>query len=155
MSTTDYAKQIRTTLKAKHGWTSRQVSVRAEYFSMGSAIEVVIKDPCVPITAVKAVAEQAERIDRCQATGEILGGGNRYVNVSYNSDAMRVRAAAYLPAVEKAIAQIENSSLIEVEGTPYLIGKNQWDQPTLWGDNHLCECSTAEGIAQQIACRLE
>jgi hypothetical protein len=89
MNATEYAAQIRSTLKKAHGWSSRQVSVRSEYFSMGSSIDVIVKDPAIPLPVVKAVAEQAESIRRCEVTGEILSGGNRYVSVRYSHEAQQ------------------------------------------------------------------
>jgi hypothetical protein len=152
MTTTEHAKQIRETLKKRNGWTGRQVSVRAEYFSMGSSITVTIKDPTVPLGPVKEIAETAERISRCEITGEILSGGNRYVSVSYDHEALKVRSAAYLPAVEAALAKVQESSLIDVEGTSYMVGRDHFGRPTLWSDSLIHTGYDAESIAQQIAC---
>ena len=102
MTTTEHAAAIRAELKAK-GWGSKAVGVRSESFSMGSAIRVLIKDGSVPIQAVTVIAEAHERISRCQITGEILGGGNRYVSVSYSSEALEQRAAPYRDAVQAAL----------------------------------------------------
>ena len=151
-STTDRAKEIRDTLKRKYGWTSRQVSVRREYFSMGSSIDVVIKDPTIPIKPVEEIANAHEDISRDEYTGEILSGGNRYVHVAYDSDALRSRASAYLPGVEAALAQANGSSLIPVEGTKYMVGRDQFDRPTLWGDTFLHTGYDAQSIANHIAC---
>ena len=57
LTTTEHAAVIRNTLKRDHGWTSRQVSIRAEYFSLGSSITVIVKDPAIPLPVVKAIAE--------------------------------------------------------------------------------------------------
>ena len=93
MNTTEYAAKIRKELKEKHGWNSRQVSVRADYYSMGSSIHVEIKDASIPLGVVKEIAEQAERISRCEVTGEILGGGHRFVEVRYSREAEEAIAA--------------------------------------------------------------
>jgi hypothetical protein len=73
------ARRIRTALKAK-GWSCRKVSVRIDRFSMGSAIVVRILDATIPKAMVEAVANEFESVRR-DAFGEILGGGNRYVDV--------------------------------------------------------------------------
>jgi len=86
------AARIRKTLKGC-GITSRQVSVRARSYSLGSSIDINIHDPAVDIREVKNVAAAAERIHYCHASGEILGGANRFLNVEYSS-----RAAAALVA---------------------------------------------------------
>ena len=122
-SAADDAATIRSTLKREHGWTSRQVSVRAENFSLGSAVNVIVRDPAIPLPVVKAVAEDFERIRRCEVTGEILGGGNRYVSVKYSDEAQQIIGRRYADAVQRAVNQIEGASLIPVDGTDFLVGE--------------------------------
>jgi len=162
MNATEYAAQIRNTLKKAHGWSSRQVSVRAEYFSMGASIEVQVKDPAIPLPVVKAVAEQAESIRRCEISGEILSGGNRYVSVRYSHEAQQAIGARYLEAVEAAIARLspEHPSLLELIGdTGFLVGRRDW-LLTLWGPDsagclgqHNGPQSIAETIGALIVAR--
>lgn len=132
------AAAIRARLKAEHGWTSQQVSVRARNFSLGSAVDVFIKDPSVPLPPVKAIAEGAESIRRCEITNEILGGGNRYVHVRYERVAEEALTARWLPAVEAAVALIEPGSNIlkPVAGTPFYVGR-EGSHVTVWGE-HRC-----------------
>ncbi|MDE2098352.1 MAG: hypothetical protein KGL39_13950 [Patescibacteria group bacterium] len=85
MNTTESARIIRTELK-KLGITSRQVSVRTDYYSMGSAIRITVKDPAVSLHQVTEIAQPHEDIDRDSVTGEILSGGNTYVTVEYDMD---------------------------------------------------------------------
>ena len=157
MSTKEAAAAIRATLKKQYGWTSRQVSVQSDCYSMGSSIRVTIKDPAIYRADVEKVAEQYERIHRCEVTGDILGGCNRYVDVHYTSEALEARSVQYLPAVLKAVeerAQHGDNSLIPIDGTKYLLGKTQMDRLSLWSDSFLCEAYTAESIAHEIAGRL-
>jgi len=84
----DRAKKIRKTLKREYGWNAKQVSVRISRYSMGQSINVTIKDQQVPGRIVKAVAQDQESIDRCPASGEILSGGNTFVFVDYDYDAL-------------------------------------------------------------------
>jgi hypothetical protein len=90
---TEAAADIRKALKAK-GWTTRDVSVRAESFSMGSSIHIRIKNADVPLAPVSAIANDKEKIDRCHLTGDILSGCNRYVHVDYDHVAMDALAPA-------------------------------------------------------------
>lgn len=80
MPYTDPCKTIREELRRRHGWTSRQVSVRNDRGS----IRCTIKAPGVQLAAVKEIASQHEVIHRCERTGEILSGGNTYVSVSFD-----------------------------------------------------------------------
>ena len=153
MTTTEHAAEIRATLKREHGWTSRQVSVRANYFSMGSSIDVVVKDPAVPLPIVKAVAEKAERIDRDEMTGEILSGGNRYVSVHYGHEAQEIIARRYADPVQRAVNKVTpGSNVLEaVEGTGFFVGRPNEHRITLWDDDrYLTEGSTVEQVAGTI-----
>jgi hypothetical protein len=162
MNATEYAAQIRSTLKVKHGWTSRQVSVRAEYFSMGSSIEVTVKDPAIPLPVVKAIAEGAESIRRCEVSGEILSGGNRYVSVRYSHEAQQTIGARYLEAVQRAVEAVtpDSSRLEPIGDTGFLVGRpNAW-LLTLWGPDsagclgqHNGPQSIAETIGALIVAR--
>ncbi len=92
MTTKERAAAIRAELKSK-GWTSRDVSVRFEQFSLGSSVHVTIKNPAVPLAPVKAIASAHERIDYCPYSGEILSGSNRHVEVRYERRVLREMAA--------------------------------------------------------------
>lgn len=119
LSTTDRAAEIRAALKAR-GWSNRKVSVRSDYFSMGSSIDVEIKDPDVPEEAVKEIATAHERIDRCSITHEILSGCNRYVSVRYSHEARAALAAKHEAAVTEALEKAEAAGRgihAEIEGT--------------------------------------
>src|SRR3990172_189848 len=104
-TTTDAAAEIRAAYKAR-GWTDRQIGVRANYFSLGSSIDITIKDGQIPVHEAKKIAEGKERISRCEMTGEILGGGNRYVSVSVSQAAQQLKARRYIEAVEAAIDKL-------------------------------------------------
>lgn len=102
----DSAATIRAALKSRHGWTSRDVSVRSESFSLGSAVRVTIKRPGVRVADVTAIANGEETIHRCEASGEILGGSNRYVTVTMDYELVRpaaTRVKAHLAAIEPGV----------------------------------------------------
>lgn len=102
LSTKERCAAIRKQIKAQLGLNSRQVSVRKD----GGSISITIKVP-VSKKLVKAIAQGYQTIHRCQVSHEILGGGNTFVFVSYDSalvasiaDTDEVR-----DAVEKATVQ--------------------------------------------------
>lgn len=99
------ARQIRAALKQK-GWTSRDISVRSDTYSMGSSVDVVIKNPGIPQEAVEKIARGGERIRRDEATGEILGGGNTYIHVSYSHEALTALAEPWTPLVQAALDEL-------------------------------------------------
>jgi hypothetical protein len=107
------AQDIRKALKNELGLNARQVSVRTT--SAGS-IRVELKVP-VAIAPVKAIAEQAQRVSRCEYSGDILGGGNVFVFVSYAAgtldgivDAAAVEALEGDACLELDKIQIERDS---------------------------------------------
>ena len=158
-TTTQQAALIRHTLKQEYGWTSHQVSIKTDYFSMGSAIRIEIKDSAVPLPTVKAVAEQAERIRR-DSFGEILSGGNTYVTVSYSSEVLDIFGRRYADAVQRAVNQLEpgSSGLEPVEGTGFLVGKPDAYRLTLWDRESagmIQEANTVDTLAKTIGTLME
>lgn len=151
-STTDRVALIRKALK-DWGWSSRVVSVRSDYFSMGSAIRVEIKDPNVPLDVVRKIAEAHEEVRRCEYSGEILSGGNRYVSVHYSLEALDALSARYEPAVSAAAAKLapEGSSILEpVEGTAYMVGRPDKWRLTVWGDHGFIQQASNAADAARI-----
>lgn len=72
------AKKIREGLKAK--FPGQKFSVRSDSFSLGSAVRIEWMDG--PTEAqVSRIAQPHEAVTRDTMTGEILGGGNRYITM--------------------------------------------------------------------------
>jgi hypothetical protein len=107
LSTTEIAANLRKAYKAL-GWSSRKISVKSEYFSMGSSIDVTVKDASVDFAKVRTMAEGAEQIRRCEITHEILSGGNLYVGVALSRDVEQEIAADHLEACEAAVLELDN-----------------------------------------------
>lgn len=158
MNTTDRAAALRTAYKA-HGWTSRDISVKSQYFSMGSSIDVRVKNPAVPLATVTAMANDHESIRRCELTGEILSGGNCYVHVGYSHEAAAQIEAQYadvLSAAALELAAAEHNSLIPVGATGYLLGRDQYSGFALWlsGEGHLQSANAPIHLALTLHSRL-
>lgn len=73
---TDVAKEIRKELK--HQFPGTKFSVRTDQYSMGASIRIRWVDFPTP-EAVKKAVQPFERVQRDQATGEILCGGNLFI----------------------------------------------------------------------------
>lgn len=86
------ADAIRAALKAK-GISRKQVSVRHDHYSMGSTIRVKVLDPSVRLSVVRDIANEHQRVRYCEYSGEILSGGNRFVDVEYAAEALAPLAA--------------------------------------------------------------
>lgn len=98
-TTKEAAATIRQALKAR-GWNSRMISVRGDNYSLGSSIRVTIKSDSIPMQVVRDIATGVEEIDRCEVTGEILSGGNRFVFVDYDADVLVDMTYSILQALE-------------------------------------------------------
>ena len=83
MTTKETATQIRKDLKAKLGYTSRQVSVRVKHGGCSSAINIDVKSLDIPLKPIEELTQEHESYERDYATQEILAGGNTFVFVQY------------------------------------------------------------------------
>lgn len=107
------AERIRAAFKA-NGWSQRKVSVRVDSYSMGCTIRVLVKDVSVPLSMVKAIAETASVVRYCDASGEILSGGNRFVDVAYTREAL----APLVAQIDAKLATVEADPGANVDIVP-------------------------------------
>jgi hypothetical protein len=120
LTTAQEAALIRAELKAR-GITTRQVSVRARNFSMGSAIDVTIKVSGISKSMVEKIAKKFESI-RYDDYGEILSGCNQYVHVDFASEAHAAHAAAILAAFP---AEPTDGRCVRLDCTDWLVCLNR------------------------------
>jgi len=128
MSTKERAAQMRGEFKAA-GWNARKISVRTEYFSLGSAIHVTVRDASVDVAKAEEIAKGFESIRRDEYTGEILGGGNCYLHFGLSDEVKTTLAAPILPAVEAALEEVKgldatSTTLVPVDGTGACVGRD-------------------------------
>lgn len=90
--TVEASKKIRTLLAAA-GYGKADVSVYNKSYSMGSTVYVTIKRAEVPLTKIEGIASAGESIDR-DASGEIMSGGNTFVDVRYAGGALDAAATS-------------------------------------------------------------
>ena len=86
------ADRCRAALKAA-GYGAKQVTVRDDGSNTHTSLRLTIRDAAVSISHVEAIAGAFERIHRCHATGEILSGGNTFVDVNYTDVIVKAVAA--------------------------------------------------------------
>ena len=91
------------------GWNSRMISVR----STRGEVRVTIKAVQVPHAKAKAMAEKYEDIAR-DGYGEILLGGNLYVNIDQSPERREILARRHLDAIEAALPEVKASSSVLV-----------------------------------------
>jgi len=152
------AAEIRKILKTK-GWSSRKVSVRSEPCTLSNSLRIEIKDALVPLNEVEAVAKKYQHVDRCEFSGEILCGGNTYVNVSYQSypeSVLDPYADRIVARVEAAMAKVENDHTIYPVVGEYGVCGDLVGGYDVWKKNGLlCKCGArAECVAHCIVADL-
>jgi len=96
-SNTTPAQTLRASLKAA-GFNARRVTVRDNH----STLYVTIRDAWASLTEVKAIADEFRVVHRCEATGEILCGGNTFVDVRYTDELIEPTKAAILVVLQPA-----------------------------------------------------
>lgn len=77
-------KEIKKALKEK-GYASKDISIRKKYGGYSVAYYVKIKTPYIDKDAISKIVRKFESFEMCQASGEILMGGNTYIFVSYEN----------------------------------------------------------------------
>ena len=116
------AKAIRKVLKEELGLNARKVSVTTSLGATSEAINVTVKVP-IPLDAVEKCCGKFEQIDRCEATREILGGGNTYVFVRYGEGVLeQLYDRAVIEAMEPGDELTEDGVILhKMEGRKYTI----------------------------------
>jgi hypothetical protein len=76
------SKAIKAALVSELSLKASQVSVRRD--GCAYRVQVSLTDKVVPMSAINAIAQRWESVSRCEATGDILEGGNTYVTCQYN-----------------------------------------------------------------------
>ena len=97
MSTPNSATSLRAALKSA-GYSARQVTVRQRH----STLDVTIRVAGVSHTKVSTIAGAFESVRRCEASGEILQGGNVFVSVEYADALVDPLKASILVTLEAA-----------------------------------------------------
>src|SRR5436190_13288129 len=91
------AQRLRVALKGA-GFSARQVTVRYPH----STLHVTIRDTSVSLTKVRAIAGAFESVSRDHKSGEILCGGNTFVQVAYDDALVDPVKATILAVLDPA-----------------------------------------------------
>lgn len=157
------ARVIRERFKAR-GWSARQVSVTIERYSMGSTIRVRLRDGSIPFRAATEIAKAEEEVRRDEATGEILNGGNLYVECVMDEQAKRVKIDRVLDAVDFAVDSLPNlppgcMAPIDLPAgcpTGLYLAKGRFENViAVWGESYISEAISMDGVCLIVALELE
>ena len=109
LPSTEKAKYIRTALKAR-GWNSRLVSVR----SSAGRLSLEIRDSRIEIGDVETIAMPYDVRHYDHVSGELLCG-HMSVSVTYSTEALAERGAAYVDRIAAAVDALSGATFGEVE----------------------------------------
>lgn len=147
------SKAVRAALKAA-GYGKADVSVHNDSYSMGSTVYVKIKRPEISLSKVESIAESFARVDRDSQTGEILGGGNCFVDVAYADGALDAAAARIAEQVAAGRTHFGPCELIVKDPFTYQVWHNLGDDDR---DNvgragmHIDREKPGPGLARELA----
>jgi hypothetical protein len=88
------------------GYSRRQVTARQDH----STLRVTIRDEAVSLAAVRAVVGDLEHVRRDEGTGEILAGGNTFLDVEYTADVI----SPFLQAARELFAAVTPGHLVRI-----------------------------------------
>lgn len=111
MGSKDAAAAMRVAFKAK-GWSARKVSVRVRGCGYSSAIDVSIRDASVAKRDVESIAAEHRSVRYCHMSGEVLMGGNCYVDVEYAHGVLDGVKAE----IAEAVKDIDPGDVVVVRG---------------------------------------
>lgn len=146
------SKAIRAALKAA-GYGKADVSVHNDSYSMGSTVHVKIKRPEISLSKVEAIADPFARVDRDES-GEILGGGNCFVDVDYADGALDAAAGRINEQVAAGRKHFGPCELVVKDPFTYQVWNNTGDDER---DNvgragmHIDRKAPGAGLARELA----
>lgn len=111
------SKDLKKAIMNATGLKAREISVREDRCTYDWAFNVELKKE-YPLSKVEEVTEKYTRVDRCEASGEILSGGNVYIRVSYQYDMILT------PETKEKLTKIIQSAEEEIQAANIdLIGR--------------------------------
>lgn len=127
-------KEIRKELKSQLGYNSRQVSVSSRYYG---SITFTVRDANVDLEKVKQFSYQYESIRRCEVSGDILSGGNTFVDVQVSETVEAIWAEDYIEDVAVAVALLKagEQSVKVIEGYTLFVNDYNGMQLVKWNSN--------------------
>ncbi len=147
-STKEIAARIRRNLKkVDKTWNAKKISVRTRLYSMGSSIDVTIKDATVNFAAVRDIAESEQVVRTCEYSGDILGGGNLFIHVDFAKEALE-------SLTKQAREEIGDKESGKVLGLDFSYDDQDWCLINV-GDDGIGDivrrCWNRDGLAQAAA----
>ena len=98
-----------------------KATVRSSSYSMGSSVEIRVISGNFALAT--EIAQRFSSVRRCEVTGEVLSGGNKYVNVEWHESAI-VTKSAELTEVEAAAKTLDVGGYALVLDGAYYVSRS-------------------------------
>lgn len=134
MTNKERSAAIRAEIK-KLGYNSRQVSVRSRICGYSDETRIEVKDLSCDIKAIEKACMKFESIDYDQYSGEILSGGNTYIFVQYDYDAISKATEANIEKAENLVNDVDDY---------YVLFKDEKKEIVLCKQNELFDIAVFE-----------
>ncbi|MEP2026958.1 MAG: hypothetical protein ABJH98_17930 [Reichenbachiella sp.] len=119
------AQRIKKQLKDQIGYNQKQVSVREQPGGRSWSFTFTIRDSNVDYHQLKAFANTCQSYDRCEASGEILSGGNTFTHIEISDSVKDEWSSYYLKKLESVNHLFNETSGTSVDDfTIYLNGQH-------------------------------
>ena len=105
MTNKERSAAIRAEIK-KLGYNSRQVSVKSRNCGYSDETRIEVKDLSCDIKAIEKACTKFESIDYDKYSGEILSGGNTYIFVQYDYNAINKATEANIEKAENIVNNV-------------------------------------------------
>lgn len=102
----DKKQQIVAALK-EAGYNSSKVTVANRAGGYDWSFTLTIRHSSVNRKTVKDIGRSFQSVDRCEASGEVLAGGNTYVDIRLSDHVREAWTQPHLAAVEKALEELK------------------------------------------------
>lgn len=142
------SKSIRAALAAA-GYRKADVSVYNKGYSLGSTVYVTVKRADVRLPDVETIATAHEDVTR-DSTGQILGGGNCFVDVRYAPEALREQASIINAQVAAGRVRFGSHELHEKDPFTWQVWVGNGDGTARAG-MHLDRKEPGDGLARMLA----
>ena len=83
------------------GYTNKQIGVRNRPGGYETAIHITIKDLSIDLDQIRDATMHLEKVDYCEASHEILAGGNTFISTQYDWEKKDAAVEALKPLAEK------------------------------------------------------
>ncbi len=138
--------KIRKELKEQLGYNSRMVSIKNDY---GNVI-FTIRNIDVDYAKLEQFAYKFENVSYCEASGEILSGGNTFVTIEFCETITEIFATTDIEGFDTAVESLNNFQFARMFDNTLSIIKNGGTYTIRNKKNEFSNVQTVFGFGKEI-----